>query len=131
MGKACYKLKLRKPIKFWETKEGHRKYFDWLYTRLGYKSMEDWYNLTQEYIFKNGGRGLLTFSYGKSPSLALQSVYPEHHWQVDRFKHKPLRFWENIDQHKLFFEKLANKLGYKDMDDWYNVTAEDIQNGGG
>lgn len=49
--------------------------------------MDDWYNLTYENVAKNGGRGLI-FYYNNSPSKALCRIYPEHHWEVERFKHK-------------------------------------------
>ena len=57
-------------------------------TKLQYSSMDDWYNLTVEDIVKNGGGGLLGL-YNSSPSSALQSVYTEHSWDLERFKKKP------------------------------------------
>ncbi len=42
----------------WKTQENHLKYFNWLMTQLGYRSMEDWYNATKDCIHKNGGTGL-------------------------------------------------------------------------
>ena len=55
---------------------------------LGYKDMKDWYNVAVKDIFKNGGRGLLKW-YKDSPSAALGSVYPDHIWELERFKNKP------------------------------------------
>jgi hypothetical protein len=76
------------PKGFWGNTANHRKFYDWLYTKLKLQSMDDWYKVTVEDIAKNGGGGLLTF-YNRSPSSALQSIYPEHIWKLERFLFKP------------------------------------------
>ncbi len=36
------------------------------------------------------------------------------------------------DQHKIYFDWLGKRLGYKEMDDWYKLTSEEVkENGGG
>ena len=72
------------PQRFWKHKKNRKKFFDWLMTELGYKCMDDWYNVTTEDFYKNGGAGLLASYYNSSPSLALQTVYPEHNWDMDK-----------------------------------------------
>src|SRR3979490_2008551 len=75
--------------------EKQRKtFFDDLGVQLGYKSMEDWYNVKAKDIQNNGGGGLLTNYYRNSPSEALQSVYPEHNWMLWKFKTVPMGYWE-------------------------------------
>src|SRR5258708_7454890 len=94
--------------------------------------MDDWYNVSKEDIVKNGGNKLLAGYYNDSPSKALHSVYPEHNWILWKFKGVPPGYWGKAGSHKLFFDWLYKALGYKCMDDWYNVTKEDItKNGGG
>jgi hypothetical protein len=51
--------------------------------KLGYKCMEDWYKVTKEDICKNGGNDTPN-ALQCSPSRALQSVYPEHSWEISR-----------------------------------------------
>src|SRR5690349_13949990 len=122
-------------------------FFDWPHKELGYKYMDDWYNVTQENIHKNGGRGPLDSWYANSPSKALTSIYPEHNWELEKSKNKPLqlrvshesqrkafsksiqmklqkiplRFWKNKENHTIFFDWLHKELGHLSMDDWYNV----------
>src|SRR4051812_32968078 len=60
----------------WKNQENHKQFFDWLFNQLGYKEMDDWYNVTTRDIHKHGGIGLLNSYYSGSPSKALQSVYP-------------------------------------------------------
>jgi len=41
------------PNGFWKEKRNHRKFFDWVGKQLGFKSFEDWYNITHEDINKH------------------------------------------------------------------------------
>lgn len=121
-------------------------------SHLGYQCLDDWYNVTLDNIQKNGGSGLLSDYYNDSPSSALQIIYPEHKWELVRFRYKPSQlwnknhtqrtlflgstttpqgFWKSVDNHKDFFDWPKSKLGYHCMDDWYNVTKEDIYKNGG
>src|SRR3989442_1099115 len=111
-------------------KKAQKIFCDWLGTRLGYKDMDDWYNVTQGDIFKHGGRGLLS-NFNGSPSKALQSVYPEHGWIIWRFNCVPNSYWENQENRKSFFDGLSRELGFKDMDGWCNVTLDVIYKNGG
>src|SRR5690349_13904891 len=59
-------------------------------------------------------------------------MYPEHNWQSWRFTEQvPQFFWENQESHRQFFDWLGTQLGCKEMDDWYNVSVEDIYKHGG
>ena len=40
-------------------------------------------------------------------------------------------FWKDIQNQKDFFSWLGKRLGYKELDDWYSVTGEDIHKNGG
>src|SRR4051812_40710496 len=72
--------------------ENHQDFLDTLHTQLGYKCMDDWYKVTKQDILKNGGGGFLHY-YQSSPSSALLNVYPEHNWELERFKNKPSKLW--------------------------------------
>lgn len=82
------------PRGFWKDKENHKKFFDWLQNELGYKRMDDWYNVTKEDICKNVGASVLN-KYNDSPSKALMSIYPEHNWELEKFKNKPRKLQES------------------------------------
>ena len=141
---------------FWEDKENHLKFFNWLGIQLGYKHLDDWYNLTTKDIQRHGGIGLLHY-YNSSPSKALQGVYPEHNWKLDNFKkkptslwrkrdvqrktffdhiemnftHTPVGFWSVRENHIKFFNWLFIQLQLGKLDDWYNIVKEDIYKYGG
>lgn len=121
----------RIPTGFWENQTHAVKFFDWLFGKLGYERMGDWYKVTVEDISSNGGGALLGNKYNNSPSKALQSVYPQHKWELERFKQKPNGYWSS-QQHQIeYFDWLFTKLGHKRMEDWYNVTVDDIQSNEG
>ena len=121
--------------------------------------MDDWYNVNIEDIYKNGGGGLLGHYYNSSPSLALQSVYPEHKWDLakcfrtsrhncgTRMMHKRktvfkantqqsngqhlMDFGRHKENHMKFFDWSYVRLAYNSMEDWYNVSVSDIHKNGG
>src|SRR4051812_45770383 len=43
----------------------------------------------------------------------------------------PKGFWNNKSHHRHFFDRPGTQLGYKEMDDWYGVSAESICKHGG
>src|SRR5690348_16261120 len=100
---------LEQQTKQWEEKkrkEIHRKYFDGLGVTLGYKNMEDWYNVTPEDISKAGGQGIISTFYNNSPGKALHILYPEHKWQLWKFSKVPLDYWKDTANQTSFFEWL-------------------------
>tara|TARA_Y100000389_G_C17407148_1_gene488718 strand:- start:50 stop:1393 length:1344 start_codon:yes stop_codon:yes gene_type:complete len=110
------------PNGFWSDIKNRKKYVEWLGNKLGYKSMEDWYNISQKTIIENYGGGLLNNYYSGSHIHLLREVYPEYNWLEWLFSKAPMRTWGNKENHKKYAEWLGNKLGYKSMEDWYNVT---------
>lgn len=120
----------RKTPEFWKGMDQHVKFFNWLYNKLGYKNMDDWYNITVEDIHNNGGHSFLGFYCG-SPSSALQRVYPEHNWQLWRFKVVPNRYWSDVKkdrfQLKAMLDWLGDQLSVKCLDDWYRVTFKQVR----
>lgn len=69
----------------WDDIETHKDYAKWLYTELGYTSMEDWYKLSKSDIENNDGGGLLQLHY-KGPKNFVMSVYPDYNWVPSKFK---------------------------------------------
>ena len=63
--------------------------------KLGYKKMEDWYEVTFNDIKNFGGNILLSY-YGKSPSKLIQSVFPSHEWKEWKFpKNIKIEYYNN------------------------------------
>src|SRR4051812_17839702 len=103
--RTCTCLRGEEYTTLWNKKEIHKQLFDRSSAQLGHKHMDDWYNVTQEDIYKCGGRGILNSYYNGSSSKALQSLYPEHKWRLWRFGGTvPKGYWENSEHRRAFFD---------------------------
>jgi len=115
-----------KPKGYWNNEANHKQFFEWSKAQLGYKCMDDWYKVTREDIDKNGGGGLLSNIHNSSPSLVLKSVYPEHNWELWRFKRVPKGYLERMakdhNEIKRMMEWLSGQLSIKCLDDRYRIS---------
>lgn len=118
---------------FWNNIENHKHYIDWLGNELGYKTLEDWYNITYDLIYTNGGSVLLSKFYSNSPLEILKKIYPQFKWLGWKFSSAPNNFWDNIENVKEYGYWLGKELGYTKLDDWYKINTIVIKNmyGGG
>jgi hypothetical protein len=115
---------------FWPKMENQRRFFDWLGTELKLKSLDDWHDVHHDRVSENGGKTLL-LAYGSSLMKALQTVYPEHPWQISRRPSLPHNFWKKQENQKLALEQFAKKNGFSTLDDWYKVKVETFASQGG
>jgi len=113
------------PHGFWNDNKKQRKFFNWIGTQLGFKSFEDWYNITHRDIIKHGGRALLSY-YNNSPMNAVLSIYRDFDWLVWKFNFVPIDFWKEKKNQRKYFDWVGKQLGFKSFEDWYNITKEDI-----
>jgi len=119
--------------KIWKDRENHLLYAEWLSKRLEFTEMDDWYQITVEMIHNNYGGGLLLSHYGDNPYKFLNKVYTDYIWIPWKFNHTSTEIWKDCENHKLYAEWLYDTLGFKKMEDWYQITVEKIHNnyGGG
>src|SRR4051812_46748803 len=87
------------------------------------KSMEDWYKITREDIVANGGSTLLS-KYRDSPFKLITSTYPDHEWLPWKFQNVPKGYWADKSNERKFLDWLHGALRFKDMEDWYKITAK-------
>lgn len=80
-----WKFEQSVPVHFWDQKDHQRQFMNWLGNELGFKEMQDWYRVTWKDIQEKGGSGLLD-KYRGSPSQLVQTVYPEHVWNMSKLK---------------------------------------------
>ena len=98
-----------------------RRFFAWLGNQLGYKKWEDWYRITVEDIQSYGGMAMLIGYYNGSPSQALQTVYPQHHWNLCHFKQTPKKI------HRLTNVKFSDKEERVYVHQWNHRPKSTIQ----
>ncbi len=104
----------------WKKIENHKIYAKWLGETLGYKNMDDWYNITATHIRDHYGYGLLK-KYNSSPLMFLKGVFPDVEWLPWKLG-VPNGYWDNIENQKIYANWLGEVLGYKNMDDWYQIS---------
>jgi hypothetical protein len=118
---------------YWEIIENHTKFANWLGKELEFNNMEDWYNITYDIIYKNGGSVLLTSFYNHSPLEFLQKIYKNYDWLGWKFTSSPNNFWDDEENIKNYAVWLGKILGYSKMEDWYKINTNIISDnyGGG
>lgn len=111
-------------IKKNETSE--MRFLNWLGSQLGFKQMNDWYNITVNQIIENGGMKFLS-KYEKSPAKLVMSVYNKHQWNKSNFNSRlPQRYWKNKENRISIMKNLESELKISDPDDWYRVSFSQI-----
>jgi hypothetical protein len=58
---------------------------------------------------------------------ALQTVYPEHRWEVWRFRRVSKGFWDNPNNASSFLQSVQDQLGLANLDEWNDVTQKHFQ----
>lgn len=118
------------PHGYWDNKKNVLHFVEYLAEQLGFKDMKDWYRISSEDIVKNGGSQLLE-KYGDSCSEVIISAYPEYDWTIWKFERVPRCYWNHEENRRSFLDWIGQQLGFKNLDDWYNITAKDILDNGG
>ena len=118
------------PRGYWKQEKNRRSFMDLLGKQLGFKTMEDWYKITQKDIIEYGGSQLLD-QYSCSPSKIVQDVYSEHTWLCWKFEIVPKGFWSDKKNQRDFMDSLGKQLGFQTMEDWYRISLKILQDRGG
>ena len=113
------------PQQYWND-ETQIKFAIWLGKTLCYKNMDDWYQITQKIIQDNKGGGLLCNKYNGSPLMFLKGVFPDYEWLPWKFGMTSLGYWNEKGNHRIYANWLGKTLGYKNMDDWYQINQKII-----
>jgi hypothetical protein len=115
------------PDNYWNDRKNRLNYMEWFKKQRNYTKPEDWYNAFHHDFIST----ILKPFPNQSHSLLIMDTYPEYDWKPWLFLASPSNFWNDKKNHKLFFYWLGEKLGYKQPEDWYNATGEEIRNNNG
>jgi hypothetical protein len=115
---------------FWNQQKNQKQFMNWLGNELGFKQMDDWYQITGKIIEENGGVGLLQ-KYNNSLIEVIESIYPNYKWLPWKFDQMIRGYWNQMENQTEFMNWLGKELGFKTLDDWYKVSHKDIQEKGG
>jgi len=119
------------PNGFWDDRTNQRTYLKWLSGFLRKEGKEEgdpeaWYSVSFEDFVRHDGYSLIN-RFGDSPYALLKTVYPDKQWLPWRFSKVPGGYWEKLENQRTYLEWLSSKLGYKKMEDWYQVTAKHFE----
>jgi hypothetical protein len=148
------------PRSFWASAANRKAFFDWLASELGYKCLTDWYSATPTDLEDKGGpffylkrvlfgqaqannvvcyntaKRMIEWYYAGSLPNALSSCYSEHPWNIWRFKRLPTLTSDDIKNHHLkalgeyLHEDVGPLLHITSLEDWYRVSASQLQQAG-
>ena len=112
---------------FWRDELNCKNYMDWLFNELKFKNMEDWYKINTDSFYNNHGTTLLYLNKG-CPQNLIKKYYPKYDWIPWKFERVPKNFWSDVNNQRKYTDWLFNELKFKNMEDWYNINQEIIQN---
>jgi hypothetical protein len=73
--------------RFWQTRENQRRFLEHVADRQGFEcaDFDSWYSINQQDIIDLGGAHLLHL-HGDSLVTLIQAVFPDHRWDLARFR---------------------------------------------
>ncbi len=123
----------RVPNGYWSVRSNRLKYMRWLGKRMGYTTLDDWYQATRMTFHKNNGGGMLWTAYKDSPYAAICDCFPRRKWRAWLFTSTPQRYWRDPANRREYMDWLGKQMKLKSDDDWHRVTKDDFyaNEGGG
>lgn len=115
----------------WADLATQRQAFDDLGSYLRHSSLEDWYKVDTKTIRMSRCQYILAQYYNESIHSALSAIYAEHVWQPWKFKQVPRNFWAQSANCRQYLDWLGALLGFATLDEWYQLSANDIRNNNG
>jgi very-short-patch-repair endonuclease len=124
------------PNNYWDDFENHKKLAKWLFKKLGFTRMEDWYSVDQNTFRNNSCSGLILNRkhYNSSHIAFLNKVYEGefvfHDWL---FKQTRQNCWKDFENRLKWMSWFREQAGYNTIEDFYQIVRDDIKRfrGGG
>lgn len=118
---------------FWEDAQAtiRKQFFEHIRQQKRFKTLESFYQLTPKDVLHYGGNKLLKESEGSVAALVM-AAYPDHDWEPWRFVTPLPGWWDDCANQRRFLEKhVFRTLGYRSLNDCYNLTPEQLLELGG
>lgn len=112
------------PNGFWDDPKNCRDYLNWLGTRLGFKRLEDWYQVRRDDFKQNSGSGFLKRF--KKPYFGLKIAFPDYEWLPWCFKTLPDGFWDNESNLQWYLQWLGEQLNFRSSTDWIGISTKQL-----
>ena len=122
------------PRNHWKSTTNQRSQVEAIGLELGIAvgNMERWYRIGNSEFIEKGGGPILK-RHGWSMSSLLLELFPEHHWELERFAHKPQNYWKSTENIRTQIEVIRSKLalGESDLSAWYKISTKSFREVGG
>ncbi|MGZ0171073.1 MAG: hypothetical protein ACKVHE_16075 [Planctomycetales bacterium] len=115
------------PTGYWLSDDHRRLYLIWLGQRLGYRKLDDFYQMKTGDFKANRGSGALLHCWGSSSVAAVMETFPDHNWHEWLFVSCPRSFWSDRKNHRRYMMWLAEQCSVNEPDDWYGITNRDFR----
>lgn len=114
------------PRNFWKPVKNRRNHFELLAHEWQIQQPTDWFKVKWKQL-DNRARSLLKIYYGGSLHKGLRDIYPDFKWNLfEQGTTVGHDVWKTVHNQRQFFDFLAQKLGLKQKEDWYNWSAVDL-----
>ena len=108
-----------------------RLFFDNLFIKLKFKSLEDWKKITKNKLTKWKAKNILKY-YSNNLKELFTSIYPNYPWKFENEFNPHLNlYYKSIDNQLEFIEKLYKELNFNSLDDWLKVSRNKLFSCGG
>ena len=114
------------PSRYWQDLQNRRRYMRWLGQQLGYRKVDDWYKITTYDFNHNRGGYVLALYWGSSAVAAVKEYLFLNDWKEWLFGVCPKAFWKDRSNHRRYMQWLGGRLGFREPEDWYQVTNKDF-----
>ena len=124
---------IRKKVsdKYWDNEENVKEFLSCLKEKLNLNSQEDWNLLTSKQIQNSGGSAILNkYSLSFLKKLGFPETQTKNYF-IHNAPKKPLEYWKNIENVKIYLDYLKEKFQLNSFDDWNSITREQILAHGG
>ena len=109
--------------------ERKNNFFETLRIKLGFTSLDDFYDLKVEDVVKNGGKKIV-MEYN-SLYYALKDAFPDYPWVYSKFSkeswNEERKSFQEPEQTKLI-KWMGKELLITSLEDWYRVSRKQIYN---
>ena len=122
---------ISKPKCFWTLSSNLREIVEVIAKDLKVEKKEDWYKVQTKDFIKHGGKIILGPFKGDLMKL-LKEAYPNEEWDPSFKRITSRNFWKPLSIQQRFFDDFFKLFNFQSMEDWYNVTSNEIRslNGG-
>jgi len=109
------------PRDFWNSIHSQVAYFSWLCGELLLTHPQSFYSLTLVDFKKNYG-SRITRIYRDSTQAIVTELNPEMKWSRWLFRRN--RKWENMHNHKKYFDWVGEEMGFEKKEDWNKLKKD-------